>query len=125
MLPHHLVVCRAPGEPRPLLTYVRTKVRRLYDIANVLATLGLLERCMTPDTLKPGYRWLHAPGGSCAAPGPAPAPPPIGRAPMRNLSGIKSGPHRAHARATASCASSRTQQAACDMGDMPSLPLTC
>ena len=65
----------------PLLTYVRTKVRRLYDIANVLATLGLLEHCMTPNTLKPGYRWLHAPGGACDAPGPVPAPPPVRHVP--------------------------------------------
>lgn len=85
MPPWQPVACCAPGEPRPLLTFVRTKVRRLYDIANVLATLGLLERCMTPDTLKPGYRWLHAPGAACAAPGPVPAPPPIGRAPCIGL----------------------------------------
>ena len=89
--PYQLVVCRAPGEPRPLLTYVRTKVRRLYDIANVLATLGLLERCMTPDTLKPGYRWLHAPGAACAAPGPVPAPPPVRRVPVQRGSGFRVG----------------------------------
>ncbi|KAK9842478.1 hypothetical protein WJX81_001879 [Elliptochloris bilobata] len=62
------------GSPDPSVAEVRTKVRRLYDIANVLASLGLLERAVTPDTLKPAYRWLRAPDPASAARGPAPAP---------------------------------------------------
>ena len=76
-------VCCGPGEPRPPITVVRTKVRRLYDIANVLATLGLLERCMTPDKIKPAYRWLHTPDGAQVVSGPLPAPLPARQVPRR------------------------------------------
>ncbi len=47
-------------------------MRRLYDIANVLASLDLLERSSCPATFRPAYRWLRAPGGA-AYPAPAPA----------------------------------------------------
>ncbi|CAN6214390.1 unnamed protein product [Urochloa humidicola] len=37
---------------------MRTKVRRLYDIANVLSSLNLIEKIHQGDTRKPTYRWL-------------------------------------------------------------------
>ncbi|CAO1947464.1 unnamed protein product [Urochloa humidicola] len=38
---------------------MRTKVRRLYDIANVLSSLNLIEKTQqSGDTRKPAYRWL-------------------------------------------------------------------
>ncbi|KAK1407264.1 hypothetical protein QVD17_38878 [Tagetes erecta] len=40
----------------PLLT--RTKVRRLYDIANVLSSMNFIEKTHHPETRKPAFRWL-------------------------------------------------------------------
>ncbi|KDO69806.1 hypothetical protein CISIN_1g042344mg [Citrus sinensis] len=37
---------------------MRTKVRRLYDIANVLSSMNLIEKTHTADTRKPAFRWL-------------------------------------------------------------------
>ncbi|KAL6861327.1 hypothetical protein ACP4OV_017027 [Aristida adscensionis] len=37
---------------------MRTKVRRLYDIANVLSSLNLIEKTQQTDTRKPAFRWL-------------------------------------------------------------------
>lgn len=37
---------------------MRTKVRRLYDIANVLSSLNLIEKTHQADTRKPAFRWL-------------------------------------------------------------------
>ncbi|OMO77564.1 hypothetical protein CCACVL1_14969 [Corchorus capsularis] len=37
---------------------MRTKVRRLYDIANVLSSMNLIEKTHTLDTRKPAFRWL-------------------------------------------------------------------
>ncbi|KAF8641713.1 hypothetical protein HU200_067736 [Digitaria exilis] len=37
---------------------MRTKVRRLYDIANVLSSLNLIEKIQQADTRKPAFRWL-------------------------------------------------------------------
>ncbi|OMO72493.1 hypothetical protein CCACVL1_17766 [Corchorus capsularis] len=37
---------------------MRTKVRRLYDIANVLSSMNLIEKTHTIDTRKPAFRWL-------------------------------------------------------------------
>ncbi|PON59399.1 E2F Family [Parasponia andersonii] len=39
-------------------TVLRTKVRRLYDIANVLSSINLIEKIRHPDSGKPAYRWL-------------------------------------------------------------------
>ncbi|CAN8260737.1 unnamed protein product [Cochlearia groenlandica] len=38
--------------------HMRTKVRRLYDIANVLASMELIEKTRIPGTRKPAYKWL-------------------------------------------------------------------
>ncbi|KAM3243800.1 hypothetical protein ACQJBY_055627 [Aegilops geniculata] len=40
---------------------MRTKVRRLYDIANVLSSLKLIEKTQV-DTRKPAFRWLGTAG---------------------------------------------------------------
>ncbi|EEF52067.1 E2F transcription factor-like E2FE [Ricinus communis] len=37
---------------------MRTKVRRLYDIANVLSSLKLIEKTHTAESRKPAFRWL-------------------------------------------------------------------
>ncbi|VVA16973.1 PREDICTED: E2F [Prunus dulcis] len=34
------------------------KVRRIYDIANVLSSMNLIEKTHTPDTRKPAFKWL-------------------------------------------------------------------
>ncbi|XP_051123270.1 E2F transcription factor-like E2FE [Andrographis paniculata] len=36
----------------------RTKVRRLYDIANVLSSINFIEKTQHPETRKPAFRWL-------------------------------------------------------------------
>ncbi|KAM1186297.1 hypothetical protein ACFXTH_015430 [Malus domestica] len=35
-----------------------TKVRRIYDIANVLSSMNLIEKTHTSDTRKPAFKWL-------------------------------------------------------------------
>ncbi|CAI9112375.1 OLC1v1012821C1 [Oldenlandia corymbosa var. corymbosa] len=40
----------------------RSKVRRLYDIANVLASMNFIEKTHHPDTRKPAFRWLGRSG---------------------------------------------------------------
>ncbi|CCI42439.1 unnamed protein product [Albugo candida] len=35
----------------------KTKIRRLYDIANVLASVGLIEKLQLPHSRKPVFRW--------------------------------------------------------------------
>jgi hypothetical protein len=42
----------------PDSVHMRTKVRRLYDIANVFASMNLIEKTHIPVTRKPAYRWL-------------------------------------------------------------------
>ncbi|EOA25058.1 hypothetical protein CARUB_v10018365mg [Capsella rubella] len=37
---------------------MRTKVRRLYDIANVLSSMNLIEKTQTLDSRKPAFKWL-------------------------------------------------------------------
>ncbi|GMH01316.1 hypothetical protein Nepgr_003155 [Nepenthes gracilis] len=37
---------------------MRTKVRRLYDIANVLSSMRLIEKTHHPETRKPAFKWL-------------------------------------------------------------------
>ncbi|KAJ7956290.1 E2F transcription factor-like E2FE [Quillaja saponaria] len=41
---------------------MRTKVRRLYDIANVLSSMNLIEKIHMTDTRKPAFRWLGMKG---------------------------------------------------------------
>ncbi|CAK9138669.1 unnamed protein product [Ilex paraguariensis] len=43
---------------------MRTKVRRLYDIANVLSSMNFIEKIHHPETRKPAFRWLGMPGKS-------------------------------------------------------------
>ncbi|GLT48081.1 hypothetical protein SLA2020_217220 [Shorea laevis] len=44
------------------MSVMRTKVRRLYDIANVLSSMNLIEKTHTLDTRKPAFRWLGPAG---------------------------------------------------------------
>ncbi|XP_024168748.1 E2F transcription factor-like E2FE isoform X2 [Rosa chinensis] len=37
---------------------MRTKVRRIYDIANVSSSMNLIEKTHAVDTRKPAYKWL-------------------------------------------------------------------
>jgi transcription factor E2F7/8 len=37
---------------------LKTKVRRLYDIANVLHSLGLIEKCHALKSKKPAFKWI-------------------------------------------------------------------
>ncbi|XP_059644849.1 E2F transcription factor-like E2FE isoform X2 [Cornus florida] len=39
---------------------MRTKVRRLYDIANVLSSMNLIEKTHHAETRKPAFKWLRA-----------------------------------------------------------------
>ena len=48
----------APGGPEPDSGAMKTKVRRLYDICNVLTSLRMIEKIKLPDTSKPAFRWL-------------------------------------------------------------------
>jgi hypothetical protein len=41
-----------------LTTIYRTRVRRLYDIANVLSALGLVKKAPIPQCRKPAFQWL-------------------------------------------------------------------
>ncbi|PKA51484.1 E2F transcription factor-like E2FE [Apostasia shenzhenica] len=43
-------------------SHMRTKVRRLYDIANVLSSLNLIEKTYQCETRKPAFRWLGTKG---------------------------------------------------------------
>ncbi|KAF5933461.1 hypothetical protein HYC85_029632 [Camellia sinensis] len=43
---------------------MRTKVRRLYDIANVLSSMNFIEKTHHPETRKPAFRWLGTRGKS-------------------------------------------------------------
>ncbi|CAN6448523.1 unnamed protein product [Victoria cruziana] len=43
---------------------LRTKVRRLYDIANVLSSMNLIEKTHHSVTRKPAFRWLGVDGKS-------------------------------------------------------------
>ncbi|KAI3503393.1 hypothetical protein L1887_31834 [Cichorium endivia] len=43
-------------------TAMRTKVRRLYDIANVFSSMDLLEKMRHPESGKPSFRWLGLKG---------------------------------------------------------------
>lgn len=45
-------------EKRRWNTQLKTKVRRLYDIANILTSIGLIEKIHVPDSRKPAYRWM-------------------------------------------------------------------
>eukprot|EP00743_Colponemidia_sp_Colp-15_P007962 GILK01008623.1.p1 GENE.GILK01008623.1~~GILK01008623.1.p1 ORF type:complete len:737 (-),score=125.81 GILK01008623.1:191-2401(-) len=41
---------------------LKTKIRRLYDIANVLASLHLIEKAHLSDTRKPAFKWVGTQG---------------------------------------------------------------
>lgn len=41
---------------------LKTKIRRLYDIANVLSSLGLIEKCQAVNSKKPAFKWIGLEG---------------------------------------------------------------
>lgn len=41
---------------------LKTKIRRLYDIANVLQSIGLIEKCHAVNSKKPAFRWIGLAG---------------------------------------------------------------
>ena len=41
---------------------LKTKIRRLYDIANVLSSLGLIEKCQAINSKKPAFKWIGIEG---------------------------------------------------------------
>ncbi|XP_006647865.1 E2F transcription factor-like E2FE [Oryza brachyantha] len=58
---------------------MRTKVRRLYDIANVLSSMNFIEKIQQADSRKPAFRWLGSPGKPKAENGVTIALPPPGK----------------------------------------------
>ena len=57
----------------------KTKVRRLYDIANILASMSILEKVHMPESRKPGFHWLGADSVRLPEPKPKQTPrEPIG-----------------------------------------------
>ncbi|ERN18376.1 hypothetical protein AMTR_s00055p00218640 [Amborella trichopoda] len=42
----------------------QAKMRRLYDIANVLSSMNLIEKTHQPENRKPAFRWLGLKGGT-------------------------------------------------------------
>ena len=61
---------------------LKTKVRRLYDIANVLVSLQLIEKVHV-DSRKPVFRWIGAAGGADPVATPLEAIPPPLAAPAK------------------------------------------
>ncbi|XP_019152589.1 PREDICTED: E2F transcription factor-like E2FE [Ipomoea nil] len=51
------------GDGRPP-SMTKNKVRRLYDIANVLSSMKFIEKTQHPETRKPAFRWLGLEGKS-------------------------------------------------------------
>lgn len=41
---------------------LKTKIRRLYDIANVLQSIGLIEKCHAINSKKPAFKWIGLQG---------------------------------------------------------------
>lgn len=41
---------------------LKTKIRRLYDIANVLQSIGLIEKCHALNSKKPAFKWIGLQG---------------------------------------------------------------
>ncbi len=41
---------------------LKTKIRRLYDIANVLQSIGLIEKTHMSNNRKPAFRWIGIDG---------------------------------------------------------------
>lgn len=41
---------------------IKTKIRRLYDIANVFKSLGLIKKTTLSDTKKPAFEWVGEEG---------------------------------------------------------------
>jgi len=44
---------------------LKTKIRRLYDIANVLQSIGLIQKTSLPENNKPAFQWIGIQGVKC------------------------------------------------------------
>lgn len=77
---------------------VKTKVRRLYDIANILSSLPLIEKTHIIETRKPAFKFIGVPSAERAAPRPGMLVPPQPQGlPMSNefVAQILAAQHRA------------------------------
>eukprot|EP00904_Undaria_pinnatifida_P006580 jgi/Undpi1/3051/HiC_scaffold_15.g06427.m1 len=50
-----------PSDVAEATVVFKTRARRLYDIANALAALGLVEKVRSRDSCKPNFRWIGIP----------------------------------------------------------------
>lgn len=50
--------------PNDLICNLAAKIRRLYDVANVLVSVGLIEKLQLVTSRKPLFRWKNRPAGS-------------------------------------------------------------
>ena len=72
-----LLVHQAGGVPRePDPAAMKTKVRRLYDICNVLTSLKMIEKVRLAQSSKPAFRWLGVTEATQPNPIPNPNPNP-------------------------------------------------
>ena len=55
-------LCENPGKVEPENQKLKTKIRRLYDIANVLSSIGLIEKCHAINSKKPAFKWIGLQG---------------------------------------------------------------
>mmetsp|Transcript_33918 Transcript_33918/g.56057 ORF Transcript_33918/g.56057 Transcript_33918/m.56057 type:complete len:568 (+) Transcript_33918:39-1742(+) len=52
------------GGKEPDASAMKTKVRRLYDICNVLTSMAMLDKVKLPGTSKPAFKWLGVTEGT-------------------------------------------------------------
>ena len=98
---------------------LKTKVRRLYDIANILSSLRLIEKTHLVDSRKPAFRWLGVEkelaalqaaaagaGVKTRHPAAAPPPPPRMRSPAATSGPSSPAPGRPRTTPSGSCPTS-------------------
>lgn len=56
---------RKPTAEKQREQKLKTKIRRLYDIANVLTSLGLIKKCRS-ESKKPAFQWVGLDGTKSA-----------------------------------------------------------
>lgn len=55
-------ICEHPDRTEEHQQKLKTKIRRLYDIANVLQSIGLIEKCHAVNSKKPAFKWIGLQG---------------------------------------------------------------
>ncbi|XP_078174324.1 DP-E2F-like 2 isoform X2 [Carex rostrata] len=68
---------------------MRTKVRRLYDIANVLSSMNLIEKTHHAETRKPAFRWLGLEGRQISETGAPVTAAPFAKHPKKRSFGTE------------------------------------